>query len=102
MRWYELQPPHLINVATLPCESRNLKMWYYSGILPKKISSNVSYMLHRNEPVGYKISGVMQQSMYGPTKMLDANLCWLWTERYQGCDWPVVRQSETMYAFWRL
>jgi len=23
--WYELHPPHLITVATLPCESRNSK-----------------------------------------------------------------------------
>ena len=25
MREYELHPPHLINVATLPCESENTK-----------------------------------------------------------------------------
>ena len=25
MWWYKLHPPHLINVATLPCESRNFK-----------------------------------------------------------------------------
>ena len=42
---YELHPPHLINVATLSCESRN------SGILPKKIASSVLYMLHWNGPV---------------------------------------------------
>jgi len=28
-----------------------------------------------------------------PAKMLDANLGWLWRERYRDCDWPVVRQS---------
>jgi len=25
MRWHELYPPHLINVATLPCESQNIE-----------------------------------------------------------------------------
>jgi len=33
-----------------------------------------------------------------PARMLDANLGWLWTEGYRGCDWPVARQSEIMYA----
>jgi len=50
----------------------------------------------------------MQQCVYGkkdlwhlwPSKMLDANLGWLSTERYGGCDWPVARQSEIMYACW--
>jgi len=35
-----------------------------------------------------------------PAKMLGANLGWLWTERYRGCDWPVARQSEIIYACW--
>jgi len=39
-------------------------------ILPKKIASNVSYMLHQNRPVDYKIWGVVQQCMYG-TKICD-------------------------------
>jgi len=67
---YELHSLHLINVATLPCESRNSKMLYYSGTLPKKIASNISYMLHRNGPVDYKIWAVMQQFVY-ETKMCD-------------------------------
>ena len=29
-----------------------------------------------------------------------ANLVWLWTDRYRGCDWLVARQSEIMYACW--
>jgi len=43
---------YLVKVETV-------KMYYYSGILPKKIASNVSYMLHRNGPVDYKIWCVM-------------------------------------------
>ena len=27
-------------------------------------------------------------------QMLDANLVWLWTERYRSCDWPVARPCE--------
>jgi len=48
-------------------EIKLLKMQYYSGILPKKMASNVSYMLHRNGPVSldYKIWGVVQRCMYG-------------------------------------
>jgi len=79
---YELHPPELINVSTLSCESRNSTNVYYSGILPKKIVSKVSYMLQRNGPVNDKIWGIMQQSVYGTKiydiydvqKMLDANL----------------------------
>ena len=37
---------------------------------PKKIASNVSYTLHRNGPVDYKIWDVMQQCVYG-TKICD-------------------------------
>jgi len=48
----------------------------------------------------------MQQCMYktkicdidGPEKLPDANLVWLWTERYQGCNWPVERPFEIMCA----
>ena len=54
MWWYKLRPPHLINVATIPCESQNSE----NVILPKKIASNVSCMLHRNGPVDYKITTI--------------------------------------------
>jgi len=39
-------------------------------ILPKKIASNVSYMLNQNGPVDYKIWGVVWQCVYG-TKICD-------------------------------
>jgi len=61
---YELHSPHLVNVATLPCETQNIR------ILLKKIASNISYMLHRNGPVDYKMWSVMQQCMY-KTKICD-------------------------------
>jgi len=32
--------------------------------------------------------------------MLDANLDWLWTELYRGCEWPLAWQSEIMCALW--
>ena len=35
-----------------------------------------------------------------PAKMLDANLGWLWTKCYRGCDWPVARESEIMCPCW--
>jgi len=35
-----------------------------------------------------------------PTKTLDTNWVWLWTERYWGYDWPVARQSVIMCACW--
>jgi len=72
-----------------------------------KLHQRYRNMLHRNGPVDYEIWGVMHQCVYGtkiwhlwPAKMLDANLGWLWTEHYRGCDWPVARQSEIMYVCW--
>jgi len=38
--------------------------------ITKENASNVSYMLHRNGPVHYKIWGVMQQCVY-ETKICD-------------------------------
>jgi len=73
MWWYELHPPPLINVATLPCESQNSEnVILYSCKLATKIASNVSHMLHWNGPVDYKIWGIVQhqQRMYA-TKICD-------------------------------
>ena len=67
---YDLRPLHLINVAILPCETQNSEnVVLYSGILHKKIASNVSYMLHRNGPVDYKILDVLQQCVH------ETNIC---------------------------
>jgi len=68
---YEFHPPHLTNIATLPCESRNgenaILQW---GITKENYIKCYSYTLHRNGPVGYKIWGVMQQRLY-ETKICD-------------------------------
>ena len=44
-RQYELHPPHLINVATLPCENQNTKNVTLQRVLPMKIASDVSYFI---------------------------------------------------------
>ena len=35
-----------------------------------------------------------------PAKTLDANIGWLWTERYRQCDLPTARPSEIICACW--
>jgi len=70
MRRYELHPPHLISVSTLPCQSWNGKNVILQWDLPKKIASNILYVLHQNGHVDYEIWGVMQQCMYR-TKICD-------------------------------
>jgi len=67
---HELHPPHLISVATLPCESQNSKNVILQCNITKEIASNISYMLHRNGPLNYKSWGVMQQCVY-ETKICD-------------------------------
>jgi len=67
---HELHPPHLISVATLPCESQNSKNVILQWNITKEIASNISYMLHRNGPLNYKSWGVMQQCVY-ETKICD-------------------------------
>jgi len=41
MAWYELHSPHLINVATVPCESRNTEKCNITVEYYQKIASNV-------------------------------------------------------------
>jgi len=103
---YKLHPPHLINIATLPCETLNsenvIPQW---DITKENDISNVSHMLHRNGPVDYKIWGVMQQRIQYETKICDIDdlqkcLDWLWTERYRRCNWSMARPSEMMCACW--
>jgi len=40
MRQYQLHPPHLISVATLPCESQNTENVILQRVLPTKIASD--------------------------------------------------------------
>ena len=60
------------------------------GILPKKIASNVSYMLHGNRPVDYKIWAVMQQCVYG-TKICDIHdLQKCLTQTWVDFEWNIM------------
>ena len=69
--WYELHPPHLINVAALPFENQNTKR----VILPKKIASfrciiASSKSTRSSCALNLLIWGVMQQCVY-ETKIHD-------------------------------
>ena len=41
---YKFHQPHLINIATLPCWSQNIKNVILQQKIPKKLASNVSYV----------------------------------------------------------
>ena len=106
--WYELHPPHLINVATLPCESRNSKnvilQWH---ITKENCIKRVVYASSNWTCIWHNLgcSAAMRVWNKGlwhlwPAKTLDANLGWFWKERHRGCDWPLARPSEIMCACW--
>jgi len=62
--WYELHPPHLTNVATLPCESQKVIKVILHCDITKENCIKCIIQLHLNGPVDYKIWGVMQQYMH--------------------------------------
>jgi len=106
---YELHRPHLISVSTLPCESRNSKNVILQWYITKE--NCIKRIVYASSKWAYRLSNLgcyatirirRNKDLWHlwPAKMLDANLGWLWTERYQGCDWPVARQSEIMCACW--
>jgi len=64
---YKLHSPHLINVAALPCESRNTEK---CNITVAYKQTKIASQLHQNGPVHYKIWGVMQKCMH-KTKIRD-------------------------------
>jgi len=105
---YELQPPHLINVATQPCESRNSKnvilQWDITkeNCIKRIVYASSKWTCTLQNLGCYATMHVGNKDLWHlwPAKMLEANLGWLWTERYRGWDWPVARQSEIMYACW--
>jgi len=92
---YKLHPPHLINIATLPCESQNtenvilrqditkelLHQMYHSFIKVDQ-SHHVLYIYLFG--VLYSKACVKQRFMTStrPAKMLDPNLFWLWPEHH--------------------
>ena len=49
MQPYELHPPYLISVATLPCESQNTENVTLQRDITKEIASDVS-LLHQRGP----------------------------------------------------
>jgi len=106
---YELHPPHLINVGTLPCESQNTE----KGILQQDITkgncirciiasskwTRVIMCLRFTYMGCYTSMRVWNKDSWHrrPAKMLDANWFWLWPEQHR-CQpaWP----SEIMCACW--
>jgi len=99
MRWYELHAPHLINVATLPCETQNTENVIYSGILTKRIASDVS-QLHKSGPgssyvLSFLIWGVIQQSLH-ETKIHDIDDL----RKLTGTSSMLALPSEIMCACW--
>jgi len=82
---YELHPPHLINVATLPCESQNTK----NVVLQQDITKEncITYIIASSKwtraIMCLKFTYLACMKHRRPVKMLDANLFWLWPERHQ-------------------
>jgi len=105
---YELHLPHLINVATLLCESQNswkcnVTVGYYQRKLYQmyRIRFNEMDLCIIKFRVLCSTQCAKQRFVTSMTcKTLYANLGWLWTERYRVCDWPVARPSEIMCACW--
>jgi len=68
--FYELHPPHLINVATLRYESQNSENVILQWDITKE--NTIKYIVYAllKWTLDYKIWGVMQQCMY-ETKICD-------------------------------
>jgi len=71
MREYELHPPHLINVATLPCESENTENVIVQWDITKEnyircisASSKWTRVNGHHMPEIYLYTGVTQQSVH--------------------------------------
>jgi len=97
---YELHSPHLINVATLPCESRNSKNVILHWNITKE--NCVKRIVYTSGPVDYKIWGVIQQCVY-ETKICDiCDLRNAWRKLGLTLNRTLSRlqQSEMRYACW--
>ena len=107
---YDLHPPHLITVATLPCESQNTENVILQRYITKEhctrciIASSkltrVIICLKFTYEGCYTAMRVWNKDSWHwwPSKTLDANLVWLWPGRHQQCDWPVTWPSESVSA----
>jgi len=92
---YELHPAHLINDATLPCESQNTANVMIQRDITKEncirciIASSKwtrVIMCHTFTYLGcYTAKRAWNKDSWRrwPAKTLDANLFWLWAERHQ-------------------
>jgi len=101
---YELRPPHLINVAIVPCESQNTEKCNNTvGKLHQMYRIASSKWTCRLWNLGYcAVMRVRNKALWHqwPAKMLNVNSVWFSTECYQGCDCQVARPSEIMCACW--
>jgi len=100
---YELHPPHLINFATLPCESQNTEnvilQWDITKesctrcIVASSIWTRVIMCLIFTYLGCYTAKHVWNKDSWHrrPAKTLDANLFWFWLERHQ--SWRVHLRS---------
>jgi len=106
-----LHPPHLINVATPPCESQNTKNVILQQEITKEnciksITASSKWtrviMCLKFTYLGcYTVTHVWNESWRKwPARMLDANVVWLWPGHYRCYDWPVAWPSEIMCACW--
>ena len=88
MWWYKLHPPHLISIATLPCESWNSEDVILQWVITKEncikcVVYTSSKWTCRLYNLGcYAAMRVRNKDLWHlwPPKTLDANLGWLWTE----------------------
>ena len=92
---YELHPPHLISVATLPCESQNAKnvtlQWDITKenciicIIASSKWTRVIMCLTLTYSGCYTAKRAWNKDSWHrrPAKMLDANLFWLWPGRHR-------------------
>jgi len=107
---YELHPPHLINVATLPCESHNTE----NVILQREITKEncIKCIIALSVDQGHHVLKFTYMGRYTSmhvwndswrqrsAKTLDAYLVRLWPGYYRCYDWPVAWPSEIMFACW--
>jgi len=94
---YELHPPHLINVATLSCESQNTENVILQCDITKencirciiassKTTSVIMCLTFTYLRVPYRKACMKQRLWHRrPAKALDANLFWLWPEHHRCC-----------------
>ena len=92
---YELRPSHLINVATLPCESQNTdnlillpdttKENCITCIIASSMWTSVIMCLTLTYLECYTAKRARNKNSWyrPPAKTLDANLLWLWPKHHQ-------------------